>query len=581
MKAKRKPELKSRPVIQLIRVSTLAQADEGKYGIPAQEEACARIALQHNLVIPPQWKFQIEDVSGSAVRSSPKMQKILRIVESGACGGIVMKEESRLMRKLDSEVLDVLKEHRVKLYLLDGMLDQGESSSKLLTGIKYLFSDYERDVICARMTGGKFSKRRSGEWASGRKSVAFGLELYKDGKADKLRPGAEIEKVIELFETFVTSGGFISFGELATKTRIPYKAVTYILKNEIYTGYHVPKKTAGSPKGKKMNVLREDGSLRYQRRIIIPVEERERIKMFDNPPISEALFAQAQRLLALREEMRLKTREDRGDDPFVYRGLLRCAECGRKMITVAYTNKSAHHYEAQYYVCQGAHGARTAKGTWRVKCGTCPTRRIRREKLEEIIDDKVVQRLANPKLIDELAKGLSEHSQADTLERLKRLDEEIEELLRSQARLEDAVVRGKISPEGFDRNDKELKLELQAARAAREKIRPNLSRMTPEMWVPIARKFKLWKRLVNNEKRMILASLGSHFEVAGYPGKKYHETIIKVKGFRLSLGGQGDNKSAELSADLDDGSGVTGLVPIGSPTYSASDRNQSTMYLTL
>lgn len=562
-------------VIALIRVSTLAQTAEDKYGIPAQKEACERIARVNGLVI--KWWFQIEDVSGSAVRRSPIMRELLSVVKSGLCDGIVMKEESRLMRRADSEILQLLEANRVKLYLVDAVIDFSNASQKLLGNIKFNFSEYERDLIRERMVGGKTSKRRRGEWHCGNNSVAYGLELYKDGAADRLRVDKKtIDRVVRLFEAFIQGGGFTSFAQLARETGIPYDSIDYILRNEIYTGYHVTQRTADPTR----NEYRSDGSLRYQRKREIPVEERERVKMLEDAPISATVFAQAQKLLALRKEMRVKVREG-VEDPFLFRGLLRCAECGRRMITISYTNKGANNFRAEYYVCQGAHGARTPQATWRIKPRTCPTRRIRREVLEPILDDIIIRRLANPKFLSEVIAAQADTNEATAEEKLERLNLEIEETSRSIERNQMLFVRGKINQATFDEIDGQLQLELRASRTALEKMRPNLARITPEIWVPIAKQFKQWRKLAQAQKRTLLSTITQTFNVAGYAGKRYHETVVKVKGLSLNLSGKGGEDLTEISTEAEDSIGGSGLVSNRTPMYSGHNSNQSGIYLTL
>jgi DNA invertase Pin-like site-specific DNA recombinase len=574
----RKAERATPQVIELIRVSTHAQAEEDKYGIPAQKEECARIALRNGLEI--KWTFQIEGVSGKDLRRSDKMRELLKIVRSGQCDGIVMREFSRIMRKVDSDLMDILEEHKVKLYCPDMVIDFAVMSQKLLAQLQGAFGEYERAIIRERMISGKFAKRRRGEWASGKNTVPLGLELVQEGNRSVLKVGAEIERVKDLFDKFIEGGGFTPFQELARKTGINYKSVAYILQNELYTGYHVPKKRVNPTK----NEYWEDGSLRYQRCDIIPVEERERIKMLDGkPPISETTFAQAQRLLALRREMRVKVKSD-SEEEFLYRGLLRCAECGRKLITLKYSNKDAKFYE-QYYVCIGAHGSRRTDGTWRIKNGSCPTRRIRRALLEPILDEKIATKLGSLDYLDQVAKENEEMDKEGSEERMKNLQTEIETAERAIERNHELYVRGKVSSAQFEKLDEQLQLELKAAKVALEKVRPIVGRITVEMWKPIAAKFRKWKRLDLATRRGILTAMGATFFVAGYAGPKYHQTIIKVTGWRIDLSGRkgegGDGGPGEIYTEIEDGPGLPVLVPIDNQPYSDRDRNQSSIYLTL
>ena len=584
MKPRKESKLSDRiPVVALIRVSTEEQAKEDKGGIPAQKDACEQIALRHNLEI--RWHVQIEDVSGAHVLHSPKMKEVIRIVSSGQCRGIVIREASRLMRPENFEdyaLLQVLSRHAIKIYLIDGVLDLTNASDKLFSHVKFAFAGYERNLIRDRMLSGKLAKRRRGQWVSGANAVPYGLKVEQErhGKIviNWLRvDDSSIHRVQHLFQAFI--GGNLSFSSLHRETGIPYDAVPYILANEIYTGYHVPRKTADP----EANVYREDGSLRYQKRVIIPEDQRERIKMLDKPPISPEVFAQAQRLLQLKREMRIKrTRET--PDAYVYRGFLRCAECDMRLTTVKYFNKQAN-FAADYYVCRAAHGSRGVDGQWKIKNGSCKTRRIRREVLEPVLDEIVVRRFANPRFLSDLIQAhAAAEKQVSTAESMKRLRMEIQETGRAIERNQEMYMRGKITRPIFDRNDHKLQLEKRASESELAKLQPDRPQMNPETWAPIARQFQRWHKLEAQQKRKLLSAIAPIFVVAGYAGEKYHETVVKVKGCHVNLTGE------HFSTDHDEAAGENGsegkeskagkaLVAIGSLTNSAHDVNQSSIYI--
>jgi DNA invertase Pin-like site-specific DNA recombinase len=563
------------PVVALIRVSTEEQATEDKGGIPAQQDAIKRIAQQHDLDI--RWTVQIEGVSGAVVMQSQQMKEVLRIVRGGVCKGIVMKEESRLMRAENFEdyaILQTLQQHGVKIYLVDGVMDLSKAGDKLFSHIKFAFAGYERTIIRDRMLGGKKAKRRRGEWVAGPNSVAFGLKLVKDGKINRLQvDDASIHRVQHLFQLFIS--GVTSFGKLARETGISYYSIPYILENEIYAGVHVPRKTVDPNR----NVYRDDGSLRYQRRLVVPVTERERIQVLDNPPISPEVFAQAQWLLKLKREMRWK-RTQETEDLYIYRGFLRCAECGMRLTTVKYLNKQANNFRADYYVCRAAHGAARANGTWQIKPASCKTRRIRREVLEPMLDDLVVRRFANPNFLLELIEAHSvAETQAAVTKTIERLHLEIEEADRAIERNQEMYIRGKISQAVFDKNDHNLQLEKRTSEVELAKLRPNVEQITPEMWVPIARQFQRWPKVAPQQKKVLLAAIAPIFIVGGYAGEKYHDTVVKVKGCHVNLTGEHLSVESDKSAEGEGSEEEDVLVDIGSRLYSGRDVNQSSIYI--
>ena len=568
----------------LIRVSTDQQVGPEKFGIAAQKDAIEAVAKIYDLEV--RYWYQIDAVSGSIVTSkSPKIQEIFDLARSGRISGIVIKENSRLTRKVDSNLMDFLAQHHIVIYTpTSAPLDFSDPEQRMIGTVKGAVDEREIHVITRRLIESRWAKLKRGLWHCGANSVPLGLELYRPdgekGKPNRLRVGKkeDIDKVIRLFNEFIDRGPGTSFAELSNLTGINYKSIESTLTNRLYIGEHEPRKTVGIPKGHETkNKEWADGTLRYQRRVPIPIEKRIRVKMFDNPPISEAIFEQAQKLLRLRKEMRVKVRSG-VDDPYLLRGFLRCAECGRRIVTLTHSQKRRASHD--YYVCSAAIGARRADRTWRIDYGTCRTRRMRREAVEAAIEARIRQQIADPKFLAKMIAAQTEDERGNIEERMEQLRSQIAATERTIKRNYDAWMREMVDEETYQEMKEQLKLELAEKKAALEKATPNLAHITEEMWTAIARQFVRWakpsktgKQLSQADKRKILATLGMVFEIAGYQGPKYHETEIVVKRFSL---GHGEKRGvAEPSASSD------GVVPIADQLYMASNRNQSRMYFNL
>jgi DNA invertase Pin-like site-specific DNA recombinase len=569
--AKKSPKI---PVVEIIRVSTLAQGGDDKAGIPAQKAKCAAIAKRENL--EPRWQKQIEGVSGAAILRSPEMQDVLRIIASGQCKGIVLSEESRLMRPdnyEDYSILQRLEERGVKLYLQDRVVDLSNPSDKLFMSMKMGFAGYERTLIRDRMVGGKRSKRDRGEWASGRNTVPYGLKVVKEERRNRLIVDeTKIGRVVELFELFVS--GVTHYGELHKRTGIPYDTIPYVLTNEIYTGWHVPKRTADPRLNEYWTEGERAGQLRYQRRVAIPEDERVRIRMLENPPIPESVFNVAQNLLKLKRDMHWK----RGSantpaDPFAYRGFLRCS-CGANISTVKYRNKGAKNFYAEYYHCRDAHDTRRPNGE--IKTHTCKMLRMRREQVEAMLDELVQSKFGDKKLLQNLMRDHEQSANEETAkQKIGRLQAEIAEAERSIERNAEAYGRGSIKTfELFDRLQQKYELEKRAAEFALAAIRPNVEFISPKMWAPYALKFKRWHTLEQHEKRALLTAIAPTFEVSSTKGTKYHETVITIKGCRVNLTGEEITMEAQTAKEEREA-----LVGIGSLSYSARNNNQPNIYI--
>jgi DNA invertase Pin-like site-specific DNA recombinase len=122
----------TKQVIELVRVSTQGQAGEDRGGIPAQREINRRTAK--NFDLENVRAIEIADVSGALVLSSPKMQELLRLIESPDIEEIVTKEFSRLMRPgkfTDLALLETLIETNAILYLPDGPVDLSSNNGRL------------------------------------------------------------------------------------------------------------------------------------------------------------------------------------------------------------------------------------------------------------------------------------------------------------------------------------------------------------------------------------------------------------------------------------------------------------------
>src|ERR1035437_11157554 len=111
-------------VIELIRVSTLGQADDDRAGVPSQRTANKRTCEQQGLEIGP--VIEIADVSGASVLLASGMQKLIRLLQSRAFSGVVAREFSRLIRPesfADFAMLQVFADTKAVLYLPDGPVD--------------------------------------------------------------------------------------------------------------------------------------------------------------------------------------------------------------------------------------------------------------------------------------------------------------------------------------------------------------------------------------------------------------------------------------------------------------------------
>src|SRR5580658_2084029 len=132
-------------VIQLLRVSTEAQAADDKAGLAAQRAINQRTAVTYDLEIVK--TIEMCDVSGTAVLRAPEMQELLRLIESPDIHGVVTKEFSRLMRPdnfKDYALLQAFVDTETVLYLPDGPLDLASAIGGLIGMIRAGMARIER-----------------------------------------------------------------------------------------------------------------------------------------------------------------------------------------------------------------------------------------------------------------------------------------------------------------------------------------------------------------------------------------------------------------------------------------------------
>jgi len=132
---------------RVIELSTQGQAGEDRGGIPAQREINRRTAKNFNLEIVR--TIDIVDVSGAQVLASPKMQELLRLIESPNIDVVVAKEFSRLIRPdkfTDLALLEVFIDTKTMLFLPDGPVDLSSKNGRFMGTIQAAFAGLERNI---------------------------------------------------------------------------------------------------------------------------------------------------------------------------------------------------------------------------------------------------------------------------------------------------------------------------------------------------------------------------------------------------------------------------------------------------
>src|SRR5260370_27382912 len=161
-------------VIELIRVSTEAQADRYHASIPSQRLMNRRTAQTYGLDIIR--TIELVDVSGTAVLRTPEMQELLKLIESPDIHGVVAREFSRVMRPdrfTDYVLFQALQDSKTVLYLPDGPIDWTTNPGRLPGPIHAAIAGLERRGMLCRSLGNKKEKSRAGKHSNNHHTFPF------------------------------------------------------------------------------------------------------------------------------------------------------------------------------------------------------------------------------------------------------------------------------------------------------------------------------------------------------------------------------------------------------------------------
>jgi site-specific DNA recombinase len=286
-------------VAEVIRVSTLAQAGEDRFGIPAQRAENSQTVKHNGLQLVR--SFQIKGVSGADMLDDPNTQELIRMMDAGMLDGVVCREFSRLMRPDDYgdwAILKAFQRNNVVLYLPSGPLDLNDKNGRFLATNLAAMAAYERAMIRERTMSGKKQAMKEGRKVASR--LSYGVGYDKDAKRWFYTENAQ--RVVEAFK-MVLAGR--SLWDIAQHLGVTPTGAKAILNNEIYVGWVVYGKNP-------------------QRRRILG-GETVRKQVISEPLISRETFNYARKIL----ETTRATHKKRCVKGWAkYNGFLFCDRCG-------------------------------------------------------------------------------------------------------------------------------------------------------------------------------------------------------------------------------------------------------------
>lgn len=521
--------------IELIRVSTKAQAKEDRGGIPAQRAACKAIAERHALNL--KWSIEMTDVSGAAVMYSPEIKKLTQILKSGECSGVVMKEHTRLMRPENFEdyaILQLFKDHKVKIYAPDDVMDLSNPSGQLMGVIKFGMSGYERATIMERCSAARHEMRVAGKCPSAAHTLPYAL-LYDRKHESWSWDESKASQVERLFDLFTS--GTSAYSALSRETGISYHSIRDTLSNPVYTGVRVY-----GEKYQRTGVYRNGHEV--TRKVKVAADQVVKTTLPCGGIVSKDVFAQAQKILSIKAEMKWHHKRDVSADPYAFRGMLKCGDCGLPLIT--FTHKAGG-TSRDYYVCRGVHGDRgkwdadKEAYTWRIKNSTCRTARIRRDRVEPMLDELIGKKLSDAAFVFGLLEAYrASVEENDNKGAAVRLNKELANVTEKLERLKSLFVDGDLSRFEYEARKKKVEAQAAAVQVELGKITPDVPKVSPETLERIVAPFAQWRYLDKADRRALLTTVVPIIRVTGVSnggrgaGAK---TEIRIDGFYLTLTG--------------------------------------------
>ena len=472
--------------LELIRVSTAAQAGDDRASIPAQRVINRKTALAYGLTIVR--SIELSDVSGASVLQAPEIHELIRLMQSPEIHGVVAREFSRLMRPenyADYALLQVFVDTNTLLYLPEGPINFASTDGRLLGTLRAAMAGVERMEMLKKSWTAKEEKRRRGELANNHNILPFGVTYPWAYTADA-------ERVREAFRLFLS--GETSYTEVGNKVGIPMQNLRIILRNPIYTGWRViDQKRDMTLAGKRVG---KDGRQGDRRRIKRSEEEVIRVKVLE-PLISEKEFSQAQQIMDHK-----RVRRNDNADTYTYKSYLSCDLCDSPI----YVKYKRHHY----YICKS-----------RLHGEGCLAPYMNREPAEQELDRLFAKRLSSPTVLSRLVKAMRRQRPTADADRLA---DQLNALTQKRQRVLDYYFDGGINQIERDSRLSQIEKDERIISELLVKHKPNPNVDTDRL-VDLFSVFKEFDLLNRRDKRALLGAISPNVLMSNYV----------VKGLSFSL----------------------------------------------
>jgi site-specific DNA recombinase len=481
-----------------VRVSTTEQG-EGT-SLATQEAACAGVAREKGLVVPPQYVFR--EVQSGAAPVRPVLEQVRALVRERLVSAVIIYSSDRLSRDpmhLLFFVDEVMKAGATLQFVTESLEDS--DIGRLILHVRGFASALERQRIIERTTRGKKAKLQAGKLTG--TIPLYGYSLLDSGKRG-IVPG-QAEVVRRIFSEALAgkpiraiAAGLSADGIPSAKGNVTWgrSAVARVLRNEAYRGETVAWK------------LKKEGTRQVRR----PEEEWIRLPEGTTPRLvsdEEWFRVQAQ----LERNREVAARNLKRTEEYLARGHTFCGHCGFPMW-------------AEMRICRGHGGAEyRCRGETGHAGSTCrrgeglPS--ISGALLDQFVWEKVGRILTDPGLLEREAKKRIGRRPVDG-GRLSSLKLELAANERGQQRLVRAISSGEAGDDLVDRLVTELRAlarrgadlrDKLAVIAADGRVRARRLAQAPTRFPDLAGLRSKLAALDFNGKRLALEALAVRIEV--------------------------------------------------------------------
>ena len=362
-KSKRVRELDSiktiRKVILYLRVSTEAQFEDG-YSVAEQKERLLAYCKAHGWIVVA---IYVDPGHSGSNLKRPGITALMEAVEKKTADAVLVYKLDRLSRSQKDTLYlieDVFLPNETDFVSMQENINTATPFGKAMIGILSVFAQLEREQITERTMMGRTGRAKEGKWHGGG-CDPIGYD-YVDGE---LKVNKEEAKQVQAVYSMYLRGHTITDISLKMKDyRTKHgdwsnlQTIAGVLDNELYAGT-VHFKDARTP------------------------ESHDAI-------VSNKVMARVQYM----RERNKKDNFQPKDSDHLLTGFVRCGRCNARYFANRYPNGNV------FYCCH----SRAKKNKKMIKDRLCKNDNWRKAELEDYIESKVKDLIANPRLVNEIIK---------------------------------------------------------------------------------------------------------------------------------------------------------------------------------